>query len=221
MGSHTPLLRARLRDAAGDVMLQSAERVMGEKGFDGATMQEIAAGAGCAVGTLYLHFKNKEELLRGILIKHGASLKEKMVTAFAGVDDPLEKLRIFIATHLEWAHEHPAVTEIVGKALPMRYFDFQASLRRILPAEHEEMQQFELQFIRAAQEAGRIRRDIPAKALTELVDGFMFTVMDQFSARPNAYSLQEQIELTWGFLTTGLQPGCAEKKTCQPGKKHA
>jgi AcrR family transcriptional regulator len=202
-------------------MLQAAERIMGEKGFDGATMQEIAAAAGCAVGTLYLHFKNKEELLRGILLKHGVSLKESMVTAFQGVSDPLEKLRIFIKAHLEWTHQHPAVTELVGKALPMRYYEFQASLRRILPQEHAEMQQFELQFIQEAQESGRIRRDIPAKALTELVDGFMFTVMDQFSARPNAYSLQDQLDLTWGFLTTGLQAGCEEKKTSQPKKKHA
>ena len=219
MDPHTPLLRTRLRDAAGDVMLQAAERVMGEKGFDGATMQDIAAAAGCAVGTLYLHFKNKEELLRGIILKHGESLRETMIAAFQGVADPLEKLRIFIKAHLEWAHQHPAVTELIGSALPMRYYDFQASLRQILPAEHEQMQQFELQFIREAQETGRIRRDIPAKALTELVDGFMFTVMDQFSARPGVYSLQEQLDLTWGFLTNGLQAGCTDKKSSQSGKK--
>jgi len=221
MDPRTPLLRSRLRDAAADVMLQAAERIMGEKGFDGATMQDIAAAAGCAVGTLYLHFKNKEELLRGILLKHGVAIKESMVAAFQGVADPLEKLRLFIKAHLEWAHQHPTITELIGKALPMRYYDFQASLRRFLPQEHAEMQQFELQFIQEAQESGHIRGDIPAATLTELVDGFMFTIMDQFSARPGAYSLQEQLDLTWGFLTTGMQAGGADKKSSQPKKKHA
>ncbi len=206
------LLRTRLRDAAADMMLQAAERVMGEKGFNGATMQEIATAAGCAVGTLYLHFKSKEELLRGILLKHGVELKETMFTAIEGVADPLEQLRIFITAHLEWGHQHPAVMDIVGGALPMRYYDFKASLRKILPEEHEKMQEVELKIIREAQEAGRIRRDIPAAALCELVDGFMFTVMDQFSARPQDYSLQEKVDLTWGFLTTGLQSGGKEKK---------
>lgn len=220
MGTATPLLRTRLRDAAADVMLQAAERVMGEKGFNGATMQDIAAAAGCAVGTLYLHFKNKEELLRGILLKYGTSLKENMIAAIEGVDDPLEKLHIFIASHLEWGHEHPAVMELVGKALPLRYHDFQASLRKILPEEHERMQSVELEIIRQAQAAGCIRRDIPAETLCELVDGFLFTVMDQFSSRPKQYSLPEQVRLTWSFITTGMQAGGADKKPSQPKKKH-
>ncbi len=83
------------------------------------------------------------------------------------------------------------------------------------------MQDVELHIIREAQAAGRIRRDIPAAVLVELVDGFMFTVMDQFSARPSVYSLQQQIDLTWGFLTTGLQAECSQKKASQSKKKRA
>jgi AcrR family transcriptional regulator len=207
MGQRIPLLRARMRDAAADVMLEAAERIMRDKGYAGATMQDIAAAAGCAVGTLYLHFKNKEELLRGILLKHGTSLTRDMYAALEGISDPLEKLRVFITAHLRWAHEHPAITELVGKALPMRYYDFQAGLSRIVPEEHSQMQSVELAFIAEAQAAGRIRADISAAALAELVDGFMFTVMDQFSARPNAYNLQQQIDITWAFLTSGLQGG--------------
>jgi AcrR family transcriptional regulator len=221
MSQPTPLLRSRLRDAAADVMLQAAEQVMGQKGFDGATMQEIAAAAGCAVGTLYLHFKNKEELLRGIILKYGSPLKEQMFEAAQVAADPLEKLRIFISAHLEWGRRNPMVIEIVGKSLPMRYFDFKAGMRRLIPEEHEEMHRLELQFIREAQAAHRIRCDFSAEILAQLVDGFMFTVMDQFSARPQAFTLQEQIDLAWGFLTTGLQAECTTKKTSQCKKKHA
>ena len=70
------------------------------------------------------------------------------------------------------------------------------------------------------QAAGRIRRDIPAPALAELVDGFMFTVMDQFSARPDAYTLPQQLDLTWQFLTTGLEASGSPKRNPQPKKKH-
>jgi AcrR family transcriptional regulator len=220
MARSAPLLRSRLRDAAADVMLQAAETVMRGKGFTGATMQDIAAAAGCAVGTLYLYFKNKDELLRGIILKHGATLKTDMHAAIERTADPLEKLRVFISTHLEWSYGHPEVTEILCNAMPMRYYDFQASLRRLVPEEHAKMQEAELGIIRAAQAAGRIRRDIPATALVELVDGFMFTVMDQFSARPEAYSLQQQIDITWKFLTTGLQAPGSGKRNPQPKKKH-
>jgi AcrR family transcriptional regulator len=220
MPQHAPLLRSRLRDAAADVMLQAAETVMRAKGFDGATMQDIATAAGCAVGTLYLHFKNKDEILGGILLKHGTTLKVDMLAAIERTADPIEKLRIFITYHVEWIHRHPQIAEILCNAMPMRYYDFKAALRRLIPEEHSKMQDVELGIIREAQAAGRIRRDIPAVALTELVDGFMFTVMDQFSARPDAYSLQQQIELTWKFLTTGLEAPAAQKRNSQPRKKH-
>jgi AcrR family transcriptional regulator len=221
MSQTAPQLRSRLRDAASDVMLQAAEQVMCQKGFDGATMQDIAAAAGCAVGTLYLHFKNKEQLLGGILLKYGTGLAEDIRTAVQATDDPLDKLRIFISAHLEWIHRHPAISELIGRSLPMRYYEFKASLGKILPAEQGEMQRLELQLIREAQAAGCVRTDIPAEPLTELVDGFLLTVMDQYSARPHTIGIEQQVELCWGFLVSGLQAGVPARKSSQPKKKHA
>ena len=204
MSRQMPLIRARMRDAAADVMLEAAERIMSKAGFAGATMQDIAAAAGCAVGTLYLHFKNKDELLRGLLLKHGKPLAEEMNALAESPAEPLEKLRHFVTSHLRWAHDHPTVTDIVGSALPLRYYDFKASLNRLLPEEHGRMQRVELTFIQEAQTAGSIRSDISAALLTELVDGFMFTIMDQFSARRQALGLQQQIDVAWGFMIGGL-----------------
>jgi AcrR family transcriptional regulator len=209
-----------MRDAAADVMLQAAEKVMREKGFTGATMQDIAAAAGCAVGTVYLYFKNKDELLRGIILKHGNSLKTDMHAAIERTSDPLEKLRIFVTSHLEWGHQHPQIAEILCNAMPLRYYDFHAALRRLIPEEHAQMQSVELGIIREAQAAGCVRRDIPATALVELVDGFMFTVLDQFSSRPDAYSLPQQLDLTWKFLTNGLEASGSAKRNPQSKKKH-
>ncbi len=42
---------------------EAASRVVGEHGVLGATMEAIAAEAGIAKGTIYLYFKNREDLL--------------------------------------------------------------------------------------------------------------------------------------------------------------
>lgn len=42
---------------------EAASRVVGEHGVAGATMDAIAAEAGIAKGTIYLYFKNREDLL--------------------------------------------------------------------------------------------------------------------------------------------------------------
>ncbi len=44
-------------------ILQSAGSVFAEYGFHKATISQIAAQAGVADGTLYLYFKNKEDIL--------------------------------------------------------------------------------------------------------------------------------------------------------------
>lgn len=47
-------------------ILEAAAAVFGEKGYERATMKEIAARAGIAPGTIYLYFKNKRDLLLAI-----------------------------------------------------------------------------------------------------------------------------------------------------------
>ncbi len=44
-------------------ILRAARRRLEHYGYEKTTMGEIAADSGVAVGTLYLHFKNKEDLL--------------------------------------------------------------------------------------------------------------------------------------------------------------
>ena len=47
-------------------ILEAAAAVFGDKGFQRATMKEIAAKAGVAPGTIYLYFENKRDLLIAI-----------------------------------------------------------------------------------------------------------------------------------------------------------
>src|SRR6266700_1792371 len=57
--------RGRLRVAA---ILQSAREVFMEKGYDAATMTEIAARSGTAIGSLYRFFPSKESLSDALLL---------------------------------------------------------------------------------------------------------------------------------------------------------
>jgi AcrR family transcriptional regulator len=55
----------KLRVAA---ILEAAAAVIGEKGYDGATMAEIAARSGTKIGSLYRFFPNKESVADTILV---------------------------------------------------------------------------------------------------------------------------------------------------------
>lgn len=60
-------LHAQLADARRSQILDAATQVFADKGFHGATIREVARTAQLADGTIYLYFKNKSDLLLGIL----------------------------------------------------------------------------------------------------------------------------------------------------------
>src|SRR6476620_12063950 len=56
-------LRERQRAERAALILDAAQEVLTERGYNDASMDEIATRAGIAKGTLYLHFASKEDLL--------------------------------------------------------------------------------------------------------------------------------------------------------------
>jgi AcrR family transcriptional regulator len=53
-----------------DKIIEAAIEVFFDKGFDGASMREIAEKAGLTKPMIYYHFKNKEALYLGLLEEH-------------------------------------------------------------------------------------------------------------------------------------------------------
>ena len=48
-------------------ILDAAEKIFAEAGFDGAKLSDIARAASVAEGTVYLYYKNKQDLLAGVV----------------------------------------------------------------------------------------------------------------------------------------------------------
>ena len=73
----TPGATPRQRRARGhlrvEALLESAAEVFASKGYDAATMTEIAAQADSAIGSLYQFFRTKEAVAAAVL---GAQLEE-------------------------------------------------------------------------------------------------------------------------------------------------
>ena len=63
-------VKDRLRDVRARYILEVAQELLVEKGYRGASMDEIAARVGIAKGTLYQHFAHKEDLVLVLLEQH-------------------------------------------------------------------------------------------------------------------------------------------------------
>ncbi|RII31971.1 TetR/AcrR family transcriptional regulator [Clostridium chromiireducens] len=74
------------------LIFQSAIKIFSESGYRGATMDEIALNAGLAKGTLYYHFKSKEEIFN-FIVEEGLQILENQVVEVQNTSiDPIEKL---------------------------------------------------------------------------------------------------------------------------------
>jgi AcrR family transcriptional regulator len=62
-----------------DQLLNAARDVLREKGIMGATTREIARAAGCADGTLYNHFRTREELFLALFERTLPLFREALV----------------------------------------------------------------------------------------------------------------------------------------------
>ncbi len=94
-------------------LLEAAERVIARKGYHNTRIADIASEADVGLGTFYLHFKTKNEIFIELIDYGAGKLREELIKAKEGVEDPAEKLRITINTILDAAAEAPESFRIV------------------------------------------------------------------------------------------------------------
>jgi len=75
--------RDRVRTATREALLEASEQVFAEKGIDGARIEDIAARAGVAVGTIYNYFCDSTELLEALIIQRRRDLLSRLDQAMA------------------------------------------------------------------------------------------------------------------------------------------
>lgn len=79
-------------------LLNIAATVFAEKGFQGSTVREIADKAGILSGSLYHHFKSKEEMAAEVTRRYWDDLELANQAAVQSSDNPAEQLRALVHT---------------------------------------------------------------------------------------------------------------------------
>jgi AcrR family transcriptional regulator len=102
--------RARVRTATREGLLEAAERVFAEKGVDGARIEDIAARADVAVGTIYNYFGDSAELLQALISQRRTDLLARIDAAMADAKHRRApwsgQVEAFIQTTLECMRDH-------------------------------------------------------------------------------------------------------------------
>ena len=83
-----------------DAILRAATDVFASRGFFNAQVADVARAAGVAAGTVYLYFRNKDDLLVSIFERTMREALAEGLVAVADVRDPADRLRRLARLHL-------------------------------------------------------------------------------------------------------------------------
>ena len=84
-----------------EAILRAAIKVFARSGFFNSKVADVASEAGVADGTVYLYFKNKDDILVSIFNDHMNEALAHGRKSLAELDDPIEKIKKIVLAHLE------------------------------------------------------------------------------------------------------------------------
>jgi len=208
--------------AAGDTnargaILQAAEQLFAERGFDAVSVNEIALGAGTSKANVFHHFGSKQDLYMAVL---------KMATDRAGGEvgrraaaeegDVPARLGLFLANYLTVLLTHPHSSRLIMREVMENGEKNGATLARELFTSNFVRI---VSLIRGGQESEVLRRDLSAELLAVLlvgIDVFFFHTRAVMRHLPGVSFADTPEEFTRGALDLlmngALAPANRERK---------
>lgn len=94
-------------------IFDAAIEVFSHCGYDGATMDEIASRAGVAKGTLYYHFKSKEEIFKFIINEGINIINESVEDGIKDIKDPHEVVKTAAKLQLRYMNDNKDLFRVI------------------------------------------------------------------------------------------------------------
>ena len=98
-------------------LIEVAARVFNQKGYEMASLREICEAAGILPGSMYHHFRSKQDLFATVHAEGFRQVSDAVERALEGKTDPWERLEAAIAAHLGELVKHSDVAGVTGASL--------------------------------------------------------------------------------------------------------
>ena len=194
--------RRRERDQRYHTILTSAERLFCDKGYSKTKIQEIATAAEVAVGTVYLHFRNKEDLLLRLLDKIAFEFRTVLGEGFRRGRTPMERFENAGRAPSQdfWRLNRSHVIILFRESVGVSH-EVQARRRAIIERINEDTEAAILEIMREYGSQDRFSADVIAMAIEGIFErvAYRYVIWDD---RPE--EIEPVIGKLMGFIEGGL-----------------
>lgn len=101
----TPARQDRRVDRTRTRLLDAAQALFLERGYDATPLGEVTERADLGTGTLYLHFRDKRGLYEAVARRAVLAMWDAWVARSRGIDEPAEQIRLMIRVAIEFFTE--------------------------------------------------------------------------------------------------------------------
>jgi TetR/AcrR family fatty acid metabolism transcriptional regulator len=184
-----------------DEILKHAMIVIGSRGFQNATISEIAKNAQVGDATIYEYFKSKEDMLLAIPIAVTEELISEIGEHMMGIKGAFNRLRKFVWWYLNFFEKNPEYACIV-------LLELKTSRTYISTEAYQAARTFyqiPLDIIKKGQEEGEIRKETSCYIARSLCVGVIEHITIRWLLKDRKYSLTQYADDLTDLLIKALK----------------
>ncbi len=181
-------------------IIQAALEVIAENGYHASQVSKIAKKANVADGTIYLYFKNKEDILISVFRERMGQFIHKIKNAIEDKETASEKLLTLIQMHYAQLTESPYLAKVTQLELRQSKPELRREINKVLKSYLDVIDSI----IEHGIKEKEIRDDIHPRLMRQMIFGTIDETVTTWVMKNERYNLLDQVEDVHSLLLNGL-----------------
>lgn len=183
-------------------ILQVAEQLFAEEGFDGTSVRDIAKKANVNVAMISYYFGSKEKMLEALVLNRISDMRLQLESLYHENIPPFAKVDKMVELYISRINKNRCIYQII-------HFEFSTKKRELNFDSFTEMKQSNLEtfknIIREGQDTGEFQQDINVALLPPIIMGTYFQFHMNKPLYMKIFDLKTEAEYEHYIITTLTQ----------------
>lgn len=171
-------------------IILTAIEIIDDLGIQGLSTREIARRQGISEGTLFRHYKSKNEIILAVLDDFSKYDADIIHSVLLKKLKPVEALQFFVDSYSTYYENYPEITAISQMYGVLLYEpDFAIKINEVLLGRKN----FIIQFIDEGKKSGDFKSEVDSSALAEILIGSFEFICFSWRLEKYVFSLRERM----------------------------
>ncbi|RLL47927.1 TetR/AcrR family transcriptional regulator [Oceanobacillus piezotolerans] len=181
-------------------IIDAAVRVIAENGYHGSQVSKIAKAAGVADGTIYLYFKNKEDILVTVFQEKMGQFIERTIDEINNRKTAIDKLATLIEMHIKQLSSNHHLAIVTQLELRQSNYDLRIQINQVLKPYLTVIDNI----IKEGMEEGGFREDLKVPLVRQMIFGTVDEMVTNWVMKECKYDLIGEIPLISELILNGI-----------------